>query len=205
MSSYGTAREIASVRPLDKSAISTVVIQYCPNDADENETCASNDYRLVVSPPHVYDSAATELKWSEIWFPGKYVCTLLKIFLSEKIAALRDSRPSSSSQDDSAQYDKEARWFLGILQTSGFNFDKVRVFVFEIDAYSSLNGKFVRALEAKLADPKYNTFFKDHIRPLHIEALFTPADYYLLDEHLRPAGQLKLAHYLARMIQTDAK
>jgi hypothetical protein len=68
-----------------------------------------------------------------------------------------------------------------------------------------LNGKFVRALEAKLADPKYNTFFKDHIRPLHIEALFTPADYYLLDEHLRPAGQLKLAHYLARMIQTDAK
>jgi hypothetical protein len=201
MSSYGTAREIASVRPLDKSAISTVVIQYCPNDADENEACARNGYRLVVSPPHVYDSAATELKWSKIWFPGKYACTLLKIFLSEKIAALRNSPRSSAPQDDSGQYENQADRFLNILKTSGLDFDKVRVFVFEIDAYADLNAKFIRALEAKLADPEYHTLFKDHIRPLHIETLFTPADYYLLDEHLRPAGQSRLAHYLATMIR----
>jgi hypothetical protein len=202
MSSYGTAREIASIRSIDKSALRTVVIQYCPNDAGENEAYVNNNYKPLISPPSSYDSARNVLQWSNTWFPGKYICTQFKLLLSLQLLprAQKVLLSTPAPAGNSEQYDKEAGWFLEVLKRSDLNFDSTNVFVFEICEYQQLSGDFINALKKKLADPGINSIFKDHIHTLHIEKLFTPADYYILDEHIRPSGHLKLARLLADSI-----
>lgn len=202
MSSYGTAREIASIRFIDKSALRTVVIQYCVNDAGENEAYVNNNYKPLISPPSSYDSARNIVKWSNTWFPGKYICTQLKILLSQQLlpGAQKVLLSTPVPAGDPVQYDKEAGWFLEVLKRSDLNFDSTNVFVFDIGEYQQLSGNFINALEKKLADPDIIPIFKNHIHTLHIEKLFTPADYYILDEHIRSSGHLKLARLLADSI-----
>lgn len=198
MASYGTAREIASIRPVDKSGVSTVVIQYCYNDADENEACVKNQFRPVISPRSVYDSAVSVSRWSRVWFPGKYTCTLLKLFMDDKLF----SRPIAIQKPllPDTSYEKEADRFAGILARSGLDFGKVRVYVFDIGEYRMLTDKFTDALERKLTAPAYTSVFRGHVRIMHIEHLLTPADYYVLDGHIRPSGHRKIASYLAAEI-----
>jgi hypothetical protein len=199
MSSYGTAREVASVKPLDKTNISTLVIQYCFNDADENEAFVNNDDHLRISPAGVYDSAIASLGWSRLYFPGKYACTLFKLLMTQTLASFTRS-PSVADTARSAQSDSEAARFLEVLKNSGLDLGKVRVFVFDIREYPMLTGNFITALDRRLADPATGGLFHNHVHPLHVEHLFTAADYYILDEHLRPSGQLKLAMFLAAAI-----
>ena len=199
MSSYGSAREIASTKSLDRSALRTVVIQYCSNDAEENEAYVRNDHHPFISPPSVYDSAKNILKWSKTWFPFKYFCTSAKIILSEQlIPALRHSPEISG---DTTRFEREASLFLEVLKGSNLNFDTVNVFVFNIEEYDQLSGRFISALEKRLADPSAGTRFNHHIHPLHVERLFSSGDYYILDGHLRPSGHIKLARALADSIQ----
>jgi hypothetical protein len=200
MSSYGTAREVASIKPLDKTKFTAVVIQYCFNDADENEAFTNNGFRLPVSPRSTYDSAVASLRWSRAWFPGKYACTLFKLLMTGVIASLTQ-KTSVPDTTQPGQYDREAARFLEVLKRSGLDFTTVRVFVFDIREYPRLSGNFIAALERQLAVPLTAAAFNGHIQPLHIERLFTADDYYRLDEHLRPAGQLRLAKFLAAAIQ----
>ena len=205
MSSYGTIREVESTRSLDKSGATTVIIQYCFNDADENEAFVRHHFHLPISPEPIYDSAVNMLWWSNLYFPGKYFCTLTKLFLSERLhpsptpgSPVQTPDPSTGPPSDQTA---EATWFLEVLRHSGLNFDSLHVIVFDIREYRNLTGKFIRTLQQQLTSPDNRLFFKDHLQPLSVEGLFTPADYYILDEHLRPSGQKKLAAYLAAAIR----
>jgi hypothetical protein len=202
VSSYGTARELASIRSIDKSAVKTVIIQYCTNDEDENKAYVENGDRPFISPPSSYDSARTVLKWSNAWFPFKYSLTQFKIFMSLDIIpsvqkAFHHTQPVS---DDTAQYEKETDLFLEVLKGADLNFDSVHIFVFDIDSYDQLRSKFISALRNRLAQPAQRSIFKDHVHALHIEQLLTPDDYYILDEHIKPSGHARLARLLADSI-----
>lgn len=210
VSSYGTARELAAIRPIDKSALKAVIIQYCTNDEDENKAYVENGDRPLISPGSSYDSARTILKWSNAWFPFKYSLTQFKIFMSLNVIpsvqkAIHPSiqktiHPSRPITDDTAQYEKETDLFLEVLKGADLNFDSVHIFVFDIDSYDQLRSKFISTLRNKLTQPAQRSIFKDHVHALHIEQLFTPDDYYILDEHIRPSGHAKLARLLADSI-----
>jgi len=207
VSSYGTARELASIRPVDRSSVKTVIIQYCTNDEDENKAFVANGDRLKISPPSSYDSARTILKWSNAWFPFKYSLTQFKIFMSRDVIpsiqkTLHPSGPKDAQpvMDDTARYDRETNLFLEVLKGADLNFDSVHIFVFDIDSYDQLRSGFISTLSSKLAQPAQRSIFKDHVHPLHIEQLLTPGDYYILDEHIKPSGHAKLARLLADSI-----
>ena len=201
MSSYGTAREIESIRQLDKTNTTTLVIQYCYNDADENRSYINNGYRLPVSPRSVYDQACEENKWSKVYFPGKCFCTLLKIFLNEKLNFLPEKILSSKvTAVPPINYDDNAFCFLEVLKRAGLDFSRIHLIVFDIGEYNTLNDRFAQALDRRLKIPENHDLFKDHVHVLHISHLLTPSDYYTLDEHIRPSGQRKLALALASVI-----
>ena len=205
MSSYGTIREVTSVSPLEKSGVSTIIIQYCYNDAGENQAYTNDHFHLNVSPKTTYDSAVNVLKWSNLYFPGKCFCTLTKYLLREQLGALlkRTTAASRNQANDQAAeaagYQSEARWFIDILKHSGWDLRRIHVFVFDICDYQELTGKFISALGQELTKPE-NIQLKDHVHPLHIEQLLTPEDYYILDEHIRPSGAAKLARFVAGAI-----
>jgi hypothetical protein len=205
MASYGTAREIESVRQLDTTNLTSLVIQYCYNDADENETYIKNNYRLPISSRSLYDSSADLVKWSRVYFPGKYFCTLFKIFLNEKLHFSGAGSPAKKKPDPAEQpanYDNNASSFIKILRAARLNFVKIHLFIFDIGEYYNLNDRFVLALENQLNTPENVSFFKGHIHVLHISSLLTPSDYYLLDGHIKASGHRKIAGYLADLIKT---
>lgn len=190
MSSYGTAREVESVRHLHLSNLQNVVIQFCNNDIPENESYVQNNYKLQVSPRSVYDSACNVLYWSNLYFPGKYFCTISKLLLR--------SKPEAVSKTTVATLDgkKAAHDFLAIIKNAGWDFEHVRLVVFNIDeAYDPVG--FIPELEQQLEMPENKSFFKDHVYVIHIASLFAPSDYYPLDKHLKVSGHQKLASAIA--------
>ena len=54
ISSYGTAREIKLLERVDTSNLKYLVIQYCLNDDEENNTFVSNQNQLKVSDEKKY-------------------------------------------------------------------------------------------------------------------------------------------------------
>jgi hypothetical protein len=216
MSSYGTAREAGSLPFIDSTDVSAIVIQYCNNDAGENQAFVDDHFHLTISPRSSYDSAVGALRWSKLYFPGKYFCTITEILLEQsvsKLTNLQPSNPQSTSLQPSnpqssrfqpgpqpGSYDREAAWFIEVLRHSGWNIGKTQIFVFDICDYQDMTEKFVDALDKRLATPDDSLLFKGHLHVLHIKPLLTAQDYYILDEHLRPSGTYKLARYVAGAI-----
>lgn len=199
--SYGTARELTSIKPLDKKNVSAIVIQYCYNDAEENDTCVHNNFQPVISSAATYDSAVRRVWWSQRWFPGKYSCTLLKLLADDKLTFLHHRPPAPGH--DLENIDKEAENFLLLLGRSGLDFDRVHIYVFDIGEYATLTGRFLTAVEKKLATPEYSAQFRQHVHTIHIENLLTPDDYYVPDSHIKPSGHKKIARILADSIQAN--
>jgi hypothetical protein len=208
MSSYGTAREVASVRGLPMDSVSAVVIQYSYNDQPENDRFRENGFSLVVSPPSVYDSACRSLQWSRFYFPGKYLLTISKIFLGLQLHHWLESRRGSAAgiQDSSLEkkYNDMAEGFLAVVKRSGWNFNKLHLYVFDVCEYESMNDLFAQALEKKLALKENRDFFKEHLHVLHLAGRLQPADYYILDGHVRASGQQKIAAMLDSCMKMDA-
>ncbi len=202
VSSYGTAREVESIRHLDTRNVDRIIIEYSNNDAEENEAYLRNNYRLLISPQRVYDSICNEVKWSTVYFPGKCICTLGKLMLGQTLKSFAKDRqaPDTTEMDPGKWGARDARTFIEVLKRSGWNFDKLQVIVFNIDQETDSLISFVPELSRQLDAPENKYFFKDHLHLLSIAGLLTPADRYVMDPHLRPSGQKKIAQALAQAL-----
>jgi hypothetical protein len=208
MSSYGTAREIESVRNLDMTGVENIIIQYSYNDEEENEDYVIHNDHLQVSQKAVFDSAGKALAWSNFYFPGKYFFTISKLFLKNKLDNLKESlnkKKQTTVENDTVHYNEMAQSFIEVIKKSGWDFDKVHVFVFDICEYQSMNDKFIQALENELTVQANSLFFKNHIHPVHIVSLLQLSDYYLLDWHIKASGQKKIADKLTEEILQQKK
>lgn len=199
VSSYGTAREIESIRHLGLQDVENIIIQHCNNDYEENDIYIKDNYHLRISPIQVYDSACTILYWGNLYFPGKYFCTISKMVLKGWAAFAGTKKPEEESGDLMQRGTKDAHSFLEILKRSGWNFGKTRVIVFSMDEQNK-SIPFIASLERELALPENASFFKGHLLIMHVASLLTPADYYILDDHLRASGHAKIARQLAGII-----
>ena len=197
MSSYGTAREVYAVQQIGADSPKVVVIQYCYNDDEENESFAANGNRLKISSRAVYDSACRSLAWSRLYFPGKYLFTVSKIFFKQELDAWKNRRLKNIMQND---YQHSAALFVNVLKSSGWNFSKTRVVVFSIGEFESLNDGFINALDRQLRIPENMDWTRGHIQTLPVAKLLNPSDYYILDAHIRPSGHIKIAQAIADLL-----
>jgi hypothetical protein len=199
VSSYGTAREVSSIRRLDIPNADYIVIEYSNNDAPENEAYVKNNFRLRISPERVYDSICNEVYWSTVYFPGKYFCTIAKLLIGRAVRHFPDD--PDADKDSAGTGEVDAHLFLDVLKRSGWDFGKLQVVIFNIDEETESSLLFIPALTRQLAEPGNKEFFKGHLHVMSVTGLLGPADRYLMDPHLRPSGQKKIAQELARLIQ----
>jgi hypothetical protein len=203
MSSYGTAREIATVKKLDLTGAKYLIIQYSYNDFEENESYVRHHDSLIISPKNVYDTICDELSWSKKYFPGKCFFTISKIFLSSKLSALKLKFSKKNVQSTEPDHNNiSAQYFLEVLKTSGIDFKKTQVIVFDICEYQQLNNGFINALEKRLMLPENSQFFNNNIHLLHVTDVLSPQDFYILDGHIRSTGQKKIALQIAHLIDS---
>ena len=79
ISSYGTAREIGLLERIDTSNLKYLVIQYCPNDHDENLSFLKNNNVLQISSEEKFQNLVEKEKIKSKYYPSKYLIEIFNI------------------------------------------------------------------------------------------------------------------------------
>jgi hypothetical protein len=189
--SYATARELAVLKAHGDGA-TYVVLQYCDNDAAENEAS------LVLSSVGMHAMIAAEWKHLvDSYAEGK--AQGLRKPLTDLAAMLKDGafttrvpwRPSAPVRD----MDAEASVFARLIARYRPVLEGRRLIVFESVNFGFNTPQFAVAFGRALRELGWLD-----VRVLDSSAIVDPGDYYVLDDHLRPSGHVKLAAAIAAQI-----
>jgi len=184
IASYGTARELAMLERLDLAATKAIVIQYCANDLEENQYLATRG-RLDILPPEQYQATVAEHARETGYYPFRYVRNLLSLARF----AMPWRKPPPVPPETSVV---EARAFLEVLLRHEKLLAGKAVLVLELNEYNRNDDRFVQAVDLLVNEPRFAAL-KPLVSTIDIAPLLTDADYYLLDDHMRPSGHAKVA------------
>lgn len=199
MSSFGTAREVKRLAALDTSAMKYLVVQYCPNDNEENMAWVDNGGKLPISPKPTYDSLQAKNDWNKKYYPGKYFITAMQYWGKEKIKSMLGRPPSVIGLP--IEPPRDAKMFLDILKTAPVNFQQTKIIVFEAVELSGINNVFLTEVNKLLEQPGYKEFFAGNLVTVDLSGKLDKSDYYILDGHLRASGYKKMAAEIAKQMQ----
>lgn len=184
ISSYGTAREMILLNRIDTDSMKTLVIQYHANDMEENMTYMNNRYILHVSERKFYDSLCNVCVSSQQYFPGKFIGGIGKYWVKDWINDL---------PNEERDYRQEAEIFLHIIARETFS-PEIQIIVFELGNRNNSN-QFAEAVESVIQANDYPSHI-ERMKILKIADVLSEEDYFILDDHLNPAGHKKIAQLL---------
>jgi hypothetical protein len=191
VSSYGTARELLRLRKeFDVQKGDIVVIQYHPNDLEENLAFLKSgglphhvpsDLGLLAHTPQGYQvpQVSKSIAWA-IW--GKFTQVVGK--LTQTVGKLTETVTSAPDGKSAAEI------FLSVIDHFQ-ELAQARVVVCEVPG-SGLATSFTEDLK-RLAEG----------RMIVIKPVWETSDFYRLDEHLNSIGHRKLARIIASAILSD--
>ena len=188
ISSFGTARELILLERLKLPSVRALVIQYADNDFPENKQYVDNG-ALAILPEWQYRAVVEEHRRWTRYYPFKHVAALFRM---ARLAM--PERPPASPPRDTVVL--EARYFLDVLLRHRAALGGKTVVVLEINAYERMDGRFVAAVRDLLAQARYAPL-APRISAIDVSGALGPADYYLLDNHMRAAGHEKVAQLVA--------
>jgi hypothetical protein len=184
MSSYGTARELAVLRRLGLKDARAIVVQYCENDYDENQRLVERGGLDIAAEPR-YRALAAEHAAETRYYPFKYLRNLFSIGR----LAMPWRKTPAPARDINAE---EARYFLDVLLHFSAVIAGRPVVVIELNEHNRNDRRFVDEVNKLLEQPRYEALAK-LVTTVDVSPLLTAADYYLLDDHMRPSGHAKVA------------
>lgn len=206
ISSYGTAREIINLSLLDRSKLEYLVVQYCGNDITENNQFNQDGHRLKISSESEYRKLTRSHRNAMIYFPGKNFLLIGQIFLKKMINKIF---PLFSFSDLTGYNDlvspQACTSFLEVLSKAPVDFSKVKIIVFHLDPQPVLNNRFARLTDSLARTAPYDTLFRNNLQIVDMSGIIKKEDFYLLDRHLRPSGQLKVAEVIDSLISHSSK
>ena len=194
VSSYGTVRELHLLAKIDRSRLRTVVWQFCNNDYVENAAYAKDGNRLATLPEAEYDGWVSLHARDRRYVPGRYLLAALTARYRALIRA-PEADPSSPDPDDPAVRRNQVAYFLNALETSPVSLSPYRIVLFEMNGRNEHAEWFLRMLRAEIVHGVH----PDWVRRLvlvDVAARLVPSDFYVLDDHLTPGGQKKVAEIL---------
>ena len=187
MSSYGTAREMALVERLRLHGVKAMVIQYCDNDIMENKYLVDHG-RLDIMPERKYGALVVEHARATRYYPFKHVRDLASIAMRVMPRLTAPVAPSDPNAE-------EARYFAEVLLRHADLVEGRPVVLVELNDRNYNDDRFLRAVTALLDQPRYAAL-KPWISMVDVSKVLTDADYYVLDDHMRPSGHAKVAHLI---------
>jgi hypothetical protein len=191
MSSYGTAREMALLERLRLPEFPILIIQYCDNDFGENKSLVDKG-TLEISPEPAFRSVAARFAERRHYYPFKHTIQILK-----RRRLLLRPQQSSPAPDTNAE---EVRYFLEVLLRHKSLIEGKTVLVVELNGNNVNDDGFTASLTSLLNQPRFANL-KHSVVPLDVSKSLTPADYYVLDDHMRAQGHAKVA----RLIETELR
>lgn len=199
MSSFGTAREVKRLKTLDTTAMKYLVVQYCPNDNEENKAAIDHGGILPISSEASYDSLKFKSDWNKKYFPGKYFIIATQHLLKEKIKSMLGKPPSIIGLP--VEPARDAKMFLDLMKAAPVNYQKTKVIVWEAVELAHVNHLFVNEVNKLLQQPGYKEFFAGNLVTVDLTGKLDKSDYYIFDGHLRASGHQKIAAAIAKEIK----
>lgn len=188
VASYGTVRERRLLERIDTRKTRLLIVQYEPNDFDENKFFAVDGNKLKVSRRVVFDHVLSRSEREWRYLPGRYLFSIVT-------DALTLPRPVPAPPAEA-----QAQLFLNALINAGTrNLSSMTVLAFELAPLDSLQGGFARALQRECRAAGYPDWARQMI-VLDLSRTLTPDDYFVLDDHLRPSGHARVADRIASAI-----
>jgi len=203
ISSYGTAREITSLRRFDTSGMKYLVIQYYDNDVEENTDYIKNNHVLKISDRQVYDKSVQSEKVTSAYYPGKHFLNISQLFIKQQVNKLAPVF-SFYSGDIGAEVTaaSQAALFLNVLSDAPVDFTRCKVIVLFPGKSFDKSRAFETALDSLKQKSPFRERFNNNMRVLKVSELLQPGDYYIMDIHIRNSGHRKIAEGLYKMMQS---
>jgi len=198
ISSYGTAREVENVLRLDHSHSKVLIIQYCPNDFEENLAYVANHYKLSPMTKEVYEATSRDIRLPPRYFPGQYLARTVEVQVFHRFARMflgpaRLPDPTGPApRADSPDY--AADLFLKILRHSNLTIGKSLVLVLEVDAFRTTGG-FLVAVEQRARQAGML-----NLKMVNLNSDLQPKYYFRLDDHINSLGHKLIAERLYQRI-----
>lgn len=195
VSSYGTAREFKLLDQLNTRCLQYLIVQYCPNDYEENKSFSENNNQLRISSRESYDDICLAHAKSSRYYPFKHLVEISSIAGSRIRGRLKDNNiPEEVAVD-------EASFFMNVLAHSKSLAEQVKIILFSINSRNS-EADFIEGIKKELNKEEYSTY-QDRIILLDFSSSLTKNEYYILDDHLNKAGQQVVANTIMEAIQSD--
>ena len=196
-SGYGTPRQLKRVVNTDTSFLQYIVIQYSKYDVYENEAFVKRNDFLPLKSNSEYKKAVKEYRWRKEYFPGKYAITICYDFLKTMVNKVRTQKYNLSNDATVS-----ADYFLKVIDKYKLQ-NNLKIIVTEINDYKDMNSGFLPAIDSLLQKPEF-THLKNTVRTVNVSDVLTPADYYIIDPHLRLSGYEKIAGKISGVISQDS-
>lgn len=189
--SYATMRELEALKKYGKNA-KYVVLQYCDNDLGENGA----SLRLSAADFNSQVKAGWK-GFIENYYLGKsmgykhIVSTLGNLIKSHAFSSTATWR----SRVQERMMGQEASVFARIIERYRPLLEGKRLIIFESSGHGLNSPKLVTAFSSELSKIGWLSY-----KIVDVTTVLTFADYFFLDDHLRPIGHRKLAAVVANQI-----
>ncbi len=194
VASYGTVRELRLLAKVDRSRLSTIVWQFCNNDYIENAAYAKAGNRLETLPESEYEGWVRQHAKERRWWPGRYLFSALSTRL-RALTRAPSPDPSSPDPDDPVVRRNQVIYFLNALETSPVDLSPYRIVLFELNGRNEHAEWFLPMLREEIAKGDHPAWVKRLVL-VDVAVRLGPSDFYVLDDHLTPAGQEKVTEIL---------
>ncbi len=198
VSSYGTAREVASLARVNTDSLEYLVVQYCPNDLTENRHYVYNG-RLEVSTKENWETASVHTVENSSYYLFKHLFTIPRLFNPAPQTA-PDSVYIDYAMEDSLRKIDDAAAFLRIIKDSPHIPKHTKIIVFTLEA-EYYNGRFVNKLQT-LLEKEYASSYHDRMSFIDLTHHLDATSRYILDPHLNASGHASVAQQLIKHMKT---
>jgi hypothetical protein len=201
--SYGTAREVLSLKRLDTTQLKFLIVQYCPNDIIENLSFVENYGRLKTMRKKKYDETLKQYLSDTHYYFGKYLR-----FLMANIK--KPSIPYRTDEEMKIINRTHAQLFIKSLAKAPIDLSNVQIIVFDlIDEHDSYllrynphfkQQQFISYLKQELAKDKYPDYIKKII-VVDTSTIIGKESRFILDGHINATGHRQIADNIIPYLQ----
>jgi hypothetical protein len=201
ISSYGTARELGLLQRVDRSRLRYVLIQYCNNDFEENQTYVNSGGNLPRRSPEWFQEQVRENKNQRRYYPGKYTMFWLNIAMERAGARIAPQRLSAElvSHKDEEETPGPMGYLLKVIEVQPLDLSAVEIIIFEMSdpaEHPHMDAALLKSMAAQNAG-------KRHMDRIHVVDVMTglgPQYYLPFDGHMNALGHRSVAERLAPLM-----
>jgi len=184
VSSYGTVREGRMLDRVDLSRTTTLIVQYAPNDFNENDEFLKRGNQYMPSSREEWLAAIAEQRRRGRYWPFRMVYDSV-VWIKRGITGW----PQGGFEPTHFPADAAAERFLNaLMHASRKDLSGLRIIVLDIDE----DPAFIRALDRLRQSETYPAYIRG-MRVVDLSGRLTPDLHYVLDDHFNARGHAAIA------------